>query len=225
MKDILSDAKKAFNSGKLKKARLILETLLATSDAEIGNKEIRIRASLLLTDIDMAEGSYSKSLESCWNLLTQKPPDIFLSEIYRKIGTIFRRKGETRQAEEYFLKSRDVSLTDEQRIRSFISLSGLYRIQSRFNKAISHGKEAFDLALAVQGQDNKYEELIAESLINLGLVKYNQGEFEAALPFFYQARDIYEQQEDCEAISRIKIMVANVLSRQGKYNEALDLYK
>ncbi|MFW9992375.1 MAG: tetratricopeptide repeat protein, partial [Candidatus Odinarchaeota archaeon] len=28
-----------------------------------------------------------------------------------------------------------------------------------------------------------------------------------------------------EAISRIKIMVANVLSRQGKYNEALELYK
>ncbi|MHA1448814.1 MAG: tetratricopeptide repeat protein [Candidatus Hodarchaeales archaeon] len=220
MDDRYSKALEAFNSGRLIESKMLLEGYLSDVSTKQRKDDQIIEATMLLADVNVNQGLYDIALDIYFSLLENMLTENQLSEIYRKTGIIYRKKGFTTIAMQYIQKSLKIATENNSlQVKAMVSLSSVHRIRGEYDLAVELAKKALDVAIKSENELNQ-----AESLINLGLVKYNQGELEAAIPFFNQAQLFFKKHGKVIACSKVKTMIANVFIHQGKLKEGMELY-
>ncbi|MEP0881380.1 tetratricopeptide repeat protein [Trichocoleus sp. ST-U3] len=162
--------------------------------------------------------------------------DPILAVLYSRIGTIYKRRVERGESQDYQKEqelaieyfSRTIALEKELGLLTKLAtdlnnLADLYSSQGRYSEAEPLFLQAIDILQKSLSTDHLR---IATSLNNLAGLYYYQGRYSEAEPLYLQALDIHQKSlpADHPDIAKGLNNLAGLYKFQGRYSEAEPLY-
>ncbi|OFY67512.1 MAG: hypothetical protein A3H98_13885 [Bacteroidetes bacterium RIFCSPLOWO2_02_FULL_36_8] len=159
-----------------------------------------------------------------------------LASCFCNLGDLFLDQSEYAQAMNYFLKALKINnqILDKVNISKILGNMGItYFYQGEFPKALNYyyqamkiNKELVEKAM-LEGNTskiNKYKNLMAKSYSNIGIIHYEQDEFQKALEYFYKALKLKEEIGDKYGIAGNLWNLGNLYSDNNEFEKALENY-
>lgn len=141
-------------------------------------------------------GNYTESLDylnRCLVLAAKHQDFIRVNQIYNSKGIVYKRIGDYPTSQSFYLKRLkliDSLQLDQDTSVTYINLGILYDLMNQQDKAI----ESYEKALEIYTGPDR-ESMENTVLVNLAVIDYNNGDYEAALDKFLK-RQVYAQRQN-----------------------------
>ncbi len=163
-------------------------------------------------------GEYEEA-ENCFeNALEETPNRKKQERLYRKMGIVFKKRGDYNQAREFI--ERGLSITEEKEAerRRLLGEQGMISMRKRdYDKAIQTFKEERDLAERSGDRADK-----ASALHHLGTIHLKMGDLDEAEKYLKEAVKPREQIEDRKGLADSLGNLGAIYIYKGELDEALD---
>ena len=181
--------------------------------------EIESLRSQLQSSI-MAQGILTKEKNELFDTIGEDKNRLLAEGFYR-LAKVFYDKADLKNAEEFFLKSLELSTYPKDAFAIFKAYGFLIRI---YSEALNE-KDADRYILKAEEIIDRYSldagSLSAEHFYNVGMVNTYKGEFEAALDNFKLAYQKAQTENEPELISKALYAISTASYHLNRHNEAL----
>jgi tetratricopeptide (TPR) repeat protein len=209
---IEAKGKKLISQGQL---RLLLEMINRVQNALVHKPVFDV----LTGDIYQIRGEWSEAIRFFERASSNTENESVKAEGMVKVGEIFLRRGDLREAEDYFKKTYEFAKIHSLRREEARSLNDMGLVDYAFGKLDSaYGKHK--AALKIQEELNDLEGL-ANNYNNLANLFSENGKFTKSIEYLAKSRKIWTDANDVVNLPLYHGNVASVLMKQNKLNEAL----
>lgn len=192
-----------------------------------GEQRLAAKASLLLAEIAIHNGNLStavKRLNYSKAQYESSEDKNGIGNTYVKLSEVYRLQKNYAKAEQLIIKStlplfRSTGYLAG-KVECFDALGRIYRSQNRSSEAKWFFIQANTQARAINDQEG-----IILSLINLGKVKVNIGDYNLARKDFKEAEMLAEKRNDLFLLALVKNAYAGLYKREGNKNGAVNASK
>ncbi len=222
----LSEIEDLIKKNELLKAH---ERIEALRDATLNYKE-KLQVQVLLIDVLLKLGLFPETI-SLGNTLLDLREDLTFEQIFKVYLTLIEahfRKGDIEESKEYVEKAYEYlissSLDEEKKIRKEAVLlkwrGNICWQESDVNGALDCYVQSFQLARDIQD-----DELLAETLNNIGLAQFMKGNFNVALEYYKQSAQISQKMNNISLLITTLSNIGEVYRYQGNLRKAKSLYQ
>ncbi|MCO4292178.1 tetratricopeptide repeat protein [Solitalea sp. MAHUQ-68] len=162
---------------------------------------------------DKALEYYLRALKLCEEL---KRPDE-LGAICVNMGSIYFDKNDDTKALYYFNKALNAYKNSEGSLNAYNALGKLYKREKKYDLALENHQKALTLA---QNLNNKLS--ITQSLIGLGNVFVDKGDYKTALFYFNQAQTPAVEIQALHEIKDLYEVMSKVYAKTGDFKKAFE---
>ena len=183
------------------------------------NLEIESLRSQLKTSI-MAQGILTKEKDELFDAIGNDRQRLIAEGFYR-LGKVYYDKADLKSAEEFFLKSLDLSVYPKDAFAIFKAYGFLIRIYSERlmeNEAADYINKADEI---IERYSREAGSLNAEYFYNVGMVNTYKGNFESALDNFKLSYQKAQTENEPELISKALYAISTASYHLNRHNEAL----
>ncbi len=179
----------------------------------------------MVSIINKTKGNYSKALKYAalaLDIQRKRNNKFNYAVALNTVAGILKRKGEYHRALDSFYKVLDISATLNDTVlqmEAYNNIANLYMDISNDSMAEEYYKKAIDLCYDTLSQE------YAGLLCNLGIVKYNEKDYEGAITNYYKALSIYMEKGNILESAGIYQNLGNAYIEKKEYTEGINMLR
>ena len=170
-------------------------------------------------DNNLALDYYKKSLKIQKEINDKKG----IATSFNNIGGIHEIQGDIPLALDYFQKSLNIQEEIDNKkgvAKSYKNIGSIHESQGDHHLALDYFKKSLQLNEEIEDKTG-----ITKSLNKIGIIKLKLGELTAAKQYGYKGFQLAEELGYPELLSINAALLSKISRKQGKYNEALEMYE
>ncbi len=222
----LSEIEDLIKKNELLKAH---ERIEALHEGMLNHKE-RLQVQILLVDVLLKLGLFPEAI-SLGKTLLEMREELTLEQVFKVYFTLveaYFRKGDIEKSKQHVEKAYEFlvssSIDEEEKIRKEAVLlkwrGNICWQESDVNGALDCYVQSFQLARDIQD-----DELLAETLNNIGLAQFMKGNFNDALEYYKQSAEISQKMNHISLLITTLSNIGEVYRYQGNLKRAKRLYE
>lgn len=223
--DLMNQIADVFASRNIKACLEMCDSALVLSE-KVGYKNGTIDALQTKGFVYAVSGQYDKSfdvLERALEYLESAPDERRRGAVIYALGIARLESGDFETAESHFLETHAIKKKrndPEEIIKSFNSLSNLYRSVGNYEKTFEMLNQALELVDEVNSN-----ELKLLPYLGLGVLYSAQGDHSKALEYQLKAEKLSETITDPDSRGKVLFSIGGSYTRLNEYEKALDYYQ